>query len=258
MDILGLGVLLTGESGLGKSELGLELISRGHGLVADDAVDLYRISQNTLEGRCPELLMNLLEVRGIGLLDIKAIFGETAVRRKMRLKLIVHLVRKETLEREFERLPYEPLHETCWACRCSRWSSRWTPAATWRCWWRRRCATPSCSCAASTPTRNSSPPSGGDGCPAAGCLTALRCSHSGFTQLAYRASAWSCSWKPCCWAMARWRCFDLGVEELLHPAAGQAHQVVVVRPSLSSKTALPDSKWLRSRMPACSNCISTR
>jgi len=111
MDILGLGVLITGESGLGKSELGLELISRGHGLVADDAVDIYRISQTALEGRCPELLQNLLEVRGIGLLDIKAIFGETAVRRKMRLKLIVHLVRKETMEREFERLPYEPLYE---------------------------------------------------------------------------------------------------------------------------------------------------
>jgi HPr kinase/phosphorylase len=111
MDILGLGVLITGESGLGKSELGLELISRGHGLVADDAVDLYRVSQTALDGRCPDLLLNLLEVRGIGLLDIKAIFGETAVRRKMRLRLIVHLVRKETMEREFERLPYEPLYE---------------------------------------------------------------------------------------------------------------------------------------------------
>ena len=111
MDILGLGVLLTGESGLGKSELGLELISRGHGLVADDAVDLYRVSQTAIEGRCPDLLMNLLEVRGIGLLDIKAIFGETAVRRKMRLKLIVHLVRQATMDRDFERLPYEPLTE---------------------------------------------------------------------------------------------------------------------------------------------------
>ncbi len=109
MDILGLGVLITGESGLGKSELGLELISRGHGLVADDAVDLFRINQTTIEGRCPELLRNLLEVRGIGLLDIKAIFGETAVRRKMRLKLIVHLVRRETLERDYDRIPYEPL-----------------------------------------------------------------------------------------------------------------------------------------------------
>ncbi|MEI6026380.1 MAG: HPr(Ser) kinase/phosphatase [Betaproteobacteria bacterium] len=111
MDILGLGVLLTGESGLGKSELGLELVSRGHGLVADDAVDFFRTSQTAIEGRCPEILMNLLEVRGIGLLDIKAIFGETAVRRKMRLKLIVHLVRKETMERDFERLPYAPLYE---------------------------------------------------------------------------------------------------------------------------------------------------
>ena len=109
MDILGLGVLITGESGLGKSELGLELISRGNGLVADDAVDLFRINQTTVEGRCPELLRNLLEVRGIGLLDIRAIFGETAVRRHMRLRLIVHLVRRETLERDYERLPYEPL-----------------------------------------------------------------------------------------------------------------------------------------------------
>jgi HPr kinase/phosphorylase len=109
MDILGLGVLITGESGLGKSELGLELISRGNGLVADDAVDLYRINQTTLEGRCPDLLQNILEVRGIGLLDIRAIFGETAVRRHMRLKLIVHLVRKETLERDYERMPEAPL-----------------------------------------------------------------------------------------------------------------------------------------------------
>lgn len=109
MDILGMGVLITGESGLGKSELGLELISRGNGLVADDAVDLFRINQTTIEGRCPDLLQNLLEVRGIGLLDIRAIFGETAVRRKMRLKLIVHLVRKETLERDYERLPSVPL-----------------------------------------------------------------------------------------------------------------------------------------------------
>ena len=109
MDILGVGVLITGESGLGKSELGLELISRGNGLVADDAVDLYRINQDTIEGRCPELLLNLLEVRGIGLLDIRGIFGETAVRRKKRLQLIVHLVRRETMERDYDRIPYEPL-----------------------------------------------------------------------------------------------------------------------------------------------------
>ena len=109
LDVLEVGVLITGDSAMGKSELALELISRGNGLVADDAVDLYRINQNTIEGKCPALLQNLLEVRGIGLLDIRAIFGESAVRRRMRLRLIVHLVRKETLEREYERLPYEPL-----------------------------------------------------------------------------------------------------------------------------------------------------
>ena len=115
MDILGMGVMITGESGLGKSELGLELISRGHGLVADDAVDLFRINQTTIEGRCPELLQNLLEVRGIGLLDIKAIFGETAVRRKLRLKLIVHLVRA-TAQDKFERLPLQDMTQELLGC----------------------------------------------------------------------------------------------------------------------------------------------
>jgi len=105
MDVLGMGVLISGQSGLGKSELALELISRGHGLVADDVVELTRISSNTLEGRCPPLLANLLEVRGLGLLDIRAIFGETAVRRKMRLKLIVQLVRRSDMLDETERLP---------------------------------------------------------------------------------------------------------------------------------------------------------
>jgi HPr kinase/phosphorylase len=105
MDVLGVGVLITGESGLGKSELGLELISRNHGLVADDAVEFARIAPHMIEGRCPTLLQNLLEVRGLGLLDIRTIFGETAVRRKMRLKLIVHLVRRSTLEENYERLP---------------------------------------------------------------------------------------------------------------------------------------------------------
>ncbi len=110
MDVLGVGVLITGESGLGQSELGLELISRDHGLVADDAVEFSRIAPNMIEGRCPPLLQNLLEVRGLGLLDIKTIFGETAVRRKMRLKLIVHLVRRKTLEENYERLPLH--HQT--------------------------------------------------------------------------------------------------------------------------------------------------
>lgn len=104
MDVLGIGVLIMGDSGLGKSELGLELISRGHGLVADDVVDFARVAPDSIEGRCPPLLVGLLEVRGLGLLDIKAIFGETAVRRKMKLRLIVQLRRYSATE-PMERLP---------------------------------------------------------------------------------------------------------------------------------------------------------
>lgn len=111
MDVLGVGVLICGESGLGKSELALELISRGHGLVADDAVDLLRTAPDYIEGRCPPLLQNLLEVRGIGLLDIKMIFGETAVRRKIKLRLIVELMRRDVMESRFERLPSQDLSE---------------------------------------------------------------------------------------------------------------------------------------------------
>src|SRR3954463_2628618 len=91
MDVLGVGVLITGDSGVGKSELALELISRGHGLVADDVVEISRIAAGTLEGRCPPMLTDFLEVRGLGLLNIRTIFGETAVRPKMKLKLVTHL-----------------------------------------------------------------------------------------------------------------------------------------------------------------------
>ena len=105
LDVLGVGVLITGESGLGKSELALELISRGHGLVADDAVELSRIAPSIVEGHCPQLLQNLLEVRGLGLLDIRTIFGETSVRRKMKLSLMVHLIR--STPESFERLPVQ-------------------------------------------------------------------------------------------------------------------------------------------------------
>jgi HPr kinase/phosphorylase len=104
MDVLGMGVLIAGESGVGKSELGLELISRGHGLVADDVVDFARTEPDSIEGHCPPLLANLLEVRGLGLLDIRSIFGETAVRRKMKLRLIVEL-RRQAAAALMERLP---------------------------------------------------------------------------------------------------------------------------------------------------------
>jgi HPr kinase/phosphorylase len=91
LDVLEMGVLITGASAIGKSELALELISRGNGLVADDIVELYRISPDTLEGRCPTVLRDFLEVRGIGVLNIRTIFGETAVRPRKLLKLMVHL-----------------------------------------------------------------------------------------------------------------------------------------------------------------------
>jgi HPr kinase/phosphorylase len=112
MDVLGLGVLITGESGVGKSELGLELISRGHGLVADDVVEISRIAASTLEGRCPAMLKDFLEVRGLGLLNIRTIFGETAVRPKMKLKLITHLERPQPGGRDTaERLPLADMAE---------------------------------------------------------------------------------------------------------------------------------------------------
>lgn len=106
MDVLGMGVLITGDSGVGKSELALELISRGHGLVADDVVETARIAPATIEGRCPGMLRDFLEVRGLGLLNIRTIFGETASRRKMKLKLIVHL-QKTIAASDAPRLPLD-------------------------------------------------------------------------------------------------------------------------------------------------------
>jgi len=112
MDVLGLGVLITGDSGVGKSELGIELISRGHGLVADDVVDLSRIGDGGIEGRCPPMLKDFIEVRGLGLLNIRTIFGETAVRRKMKLRLITHLAKPLPGGKDpAERLPLTELSE---------------------------------------------------------------------------------------------------------------------------------------------------
>jgi HPr kinase/phosphorylase len=106
LDVLGVGVLITGDSAVGKSELGLELITRGNGLVADDITEVYRVSPETLEGRCPDLLRDFLEVRGLGVLNIRTMFGETAVRRKKGLKLIVHLHRPPNGDlSNMERLP---------------------------------------------------------------------------------------------------------------------------------------------------------
>ena len=92
LDVFEVGVLITGQSGLGKSELALELISRGHSLIADDAVELFRTGPEMLEGRCPPMLRDFLEVRGLGILNIRHIFGETSIRPKKILQLIINLV----------------------------------------------------------------------------------------------------------------------------------------------------------------------
>jgi HPr kinase/phosphorylase len=91
IEVQGFGVLIKGSAAIGKSELALELISRGHRLVADDIVDFYRISPELIEGRCPELLQDFLEVRGLGVLNIRALFGDNAVKPTKPLDLIIQL-----------------------------------------------------------------------------------------------------------------------------------------------------------------------
>jgi len=93
MEIYSIGVLITGESGSGKSELALELVTRGHRLVADDAPEFTQIAPDVLDGTCPDLLQDLLEVRGLGVLNIRQMFGDTAVKKNKYLRLIVHLTK---------------------------------------------------------------------------------------------------------------------------------------------------------------------
>lgn len=95
MEIYSIGVLITGESGSGKSELALELITRGHRLVADDAPEFTQIAPDVLDGTCPEMLQDLLELRGLGVLNIRQMFGDTAVKKNKYLRLIVHLTRPQ-------------------------------------------------------------------------------------------------------------------------------------------------------------------
>jgi len=91
MAVAGIGVLLTGESGIGKSELALELLSRGHRLIADDAPQFSRTGPDTLVGSCPPALQDFLEVRGLGVLSIRSIFGDSAVKKRKNLRLAVKL-----------------------------------------------------------------------------------------------------------------------------------------------------------------------
>ena len=91
MEVMGIGVLLTGPSGIGKSELALELISRGHRLIADDAPEFRRSAPDTIRGRSPALLKDFLEVRGLGILNVRAMFGDNSIVETKRLRLIVNL-----------------------------------------------------------------------------------------------------------------------------------------------------------------------
>lgn len=91
LEVYSIGVLITGEAGAGKSELALELITRGHRLIADDAPEFTMVAPDVLDGICPEILQDCLEVRGLGVLNVREMFGDTAVKRNKYLRLIVHL-----------------------------------------------------------------------------------------------------------------------------------------------------------------------
>ena len=91
VDVYGVGILITGESGVGKSEAALELVKRGHQLVADDVVDICRVSDNRLVGECPEMVRHFMEIRGIGIIDIKAMYGVGAVAMSKSIDLVMHM-----------------------------------------------------------------------------------------------------------------------------------------------------------------------
>jgi HPr kinase/phosphorylase len=103
LDILGLGVLITGESGIGKSECALDLVVRGHRLVADDTVEVRRRGDTELIGTCPELTRHHMELRGLGVINIRDLFGVASTRLSKRVELVVQLERWDT-SREYDRL----------------------------------------------------------------------------------------------------------------------------------------------------------
>jgi HPr kinase/phosphorylase len=103
MDVLGLGVLIAGESGIGKSECALDLIVRGHRLVADDTVEVRRRQETILIGTCPELTRHHMELRGLGVINVKELFGIASTRSSKRVELVVQLERWVPT-REYERL----------------------------------------------------------------------------------------------------------------------------------------------------------
>lgn len=103
VDIGGEGILITGESGVGKSEMALELVKRGHRLVADDAVEIKKVSQQTLIGTCPELIRYFIELRGIGIIDVREMFGVASVKQTQTIDLIIKLEMWDN-KKEYDRL----------------------------------------------------------------------------------------------------------------------------------------------------------
>lgn len=102
MDIYGLGVLIQGDSGIGKSETGLELIKKGHRLIADDRVDVFQ-HESKVTGEAPDILKNMMEIRGVGIIDVMNLFGASAVRKSARIQLVVYL-ENWTKDKQFDRL----------------------------------------------------------------------------------------------------------------------------------------------------------
>ena len=106
VDVYGVGVLIIGESGIGKSEAALELVKRGHRLVSDDVVEIRRISEDTLIGKAPDITKHFIELRGIGIVDIKTLFGVLSVRETQKIELVIAL--EEWVKgKEYDRLGLE-------------------------------------------------------------------------------------------------------------------------------------------------------
>ncbi|MDE7252337.1 MAG: HPr(Ser) kinase/phosphatase [Acetatifactor sp.] len=106
LDVYGIGVLITGESGIGKSEAALELIKRGHRLVTDDVVELRKVSDDTLVGSAPDITKNFIELRGIGIVDVKALFGAVAVVDTQQVDMVIRLEDWDK-DKEYDRLGLE-------------------------------------------------------------------------------------------------------------------------------------------------------
>lgn len=106
IDVYGEGVLITGESGIGKSEAALELIQRGHRLITDDVVELRRVSADTLIGSAPNITKHFIELRGIGIVDVKALYGVSSVRDTQNIDLVIHLEDWDK-DKEYDRLGME-------------------------------------------------------------------------------------------------------------------------------------------------------